>query len=495
MKAYMQKFAQSLMLPISILPVAGLLLGIASFIDSGAINGEGNSVANFLASGGLAVIDSLPILFAVGLAFGMSKDKNGAAALSGLVSFLVVTNVLSTESMAKTLHIAEGKVDLAFGDISNVFVGIICGLVTAAIYNRFKDTKLPTAFAFFSGKRLVPILSAATMLVISVALMFIWPPVYNSLIIFGEFISKLGPTGAGLYGFFNRLLLPFGLHHALNQVFWFDIAGINDIANFWSSNGEQGITGRYQAGLFPIMMFGLPAAALAIWKNAEKRNKKVVGSLMLAAGLASFITGITEPLEFSFLVAAPLLFGIHAVLTGISLFIAAMFQWTAGFTFSAGLIDYLLSLSIPIANKPIMLLVLGLVMGVVYFLVFDFAIRIFNLKTPGRDGLMEEAVKQDPSLAEDGEGSLDKDGDLNVSNKTKLIYEAIGGKDNIEAIDHCATRLRLTLNDTGIVDQEKIKKSGALGNKIISDKNIQIIIGTGVQFTADELMQMEQEDR
>ena len=495
MKAYMQKFAQSLMLPISILPVAGLLLGIASFIDPGAISGEGNSVANFLANGGLAILDNLPILFAVGLAFGMSKDKNGAAALSGLVSFLVVTNVLSTESMAKTLHIAEGKVDLAFGDISNVFVGIICGLVTAAIYNRFKDTKLPTAFAFFSGKRLVPILSAATMLVISVALMFIWPPVYNSLIMFGEFISKLGPTGAGLYGFFNRLLLLFGLHHALNQVFWFDIAGINDIANFWSSNGEQGITGRYQAGLFPIMMFGLPAAALAIWKNAEKRNKKVVGSLMLAAGLASFITGITEPLEFSFLVAAPLLFGIHAVLTGISLFIAATFQWTAGFTFSAGLIDYLLSLSIPIANKPIMLLVLGLVMGVIYFLVFDFAIRIFNLKTPGRDGLMEEAVKQDPSLAENGEGSLGKDGDLNVSNKTKLIYEAIGGKDNIEAIDHCATRLRLTLNDTGIVDQEKIKKSGALGNKIISDKNIQIIIGTDVQFTADELMQMEQEDR
>ena len=210
---------------------------------------------------------------------------------------------------------------------------------------------------------------------------------------------------------------------------------------------------------------------------------------MLAAGLASFITGITEPLEFSFLVVAPMLFVLHAVLTGISLFIAAMFHWTAGFTFSAGLIDYLLSLSIPIANKPIMLLVLGLVMGVIYFLVFDFAIRIFNLKTPGRDGLMEEAVKQDPSLAENGEGSLGKDGDLNVSNKTKLIYEAIGGKDNIEAIDHCATRLRLTLNDTGIVDQEKIKKSGALGNKIISDKNIQIIIGTDVQFTADELMQ------
>ncbi len=495
MKAYMQKFAQSLMLPISILPVAGLLLGIASFIDPGAISGEGNSVANFLANGGLAILDNLPILFAVGLAFGMSKDKNGAAALSGLVSFLVVTNVLSTESMAKTLHMPEEKVNLAFGDISNVFVGIICGLVTAAIYNRFKDTKLPTAFAFFSGKRLVPILSATAMLVISLALMFMWPPVYNALVMFGEFISKLGPTGAGLYGFFNRLLLPFGLHHALNQVFWFDIAGINDIANFWSSKGEQGITGRYQAGLFPIMMFGLPAAALAIWKNAEKRNKKVVGSLMLAAGLASFITGITEPLEFSFLVVAPMLFVLHAVLTGISLFIAAMSHWTAGFTFSAGLIDYLLSLSIPIANKPIMLLVLGLVMGVVYFFAFDFAIRIFNLKTPGRDGLMEEAVKQDPSLAENGEGSLGKDGDLNVSNKTKLIYEAIGGKDNIEAIDHCATRLRLTLNDTGIVDQEKIKKSGALGNKIISDKNIQIIIGTDVQFTADELMQMEQEDR
>lgn len=492
MKEYMQKFAQSLMLPISILPVAGLLLGIASFIDSGAINGKGNSVANFLANGGLAVIDNLPILFAVGLAFGMSKDKNGAAALSGLVSFLVVTNVLSPESMGKILHIAEKKVDLAFTGISNVFIGIICGLVTAAIYNRFKDTKLPTAFAFFSGKRLVPILSAATMLVISLALMFIWPPVYNGLVVFGEFISQLGPVGAGLYGLFNRLLLPFGLHHALNQVFWFDIAGINDIANFWSSNGEKGITGRYQAGLFPIMMFGLPAAALAIWKNAEKRNKKVVGSLMLTAAIASFVTGITEPLEFSFLVAAPMLFVIHAVLTGISLFIAATFHWTSGFTFSAGLIDYLLSLSIPIANKPLMLLVLGVIMGIAYFFIFDFAIRKFNLKTPGRDGLMPEAAKQDPSLEDDSNDASDSGNTKGVSNKTKLIYEAIGGNDNIQVIDHCATRLRLTLNDTNIVDQEKIKQSGALGNKVISDKNIQIIIGPDVQFTADELMKMQQ---
>ncbi|GGI39583.1 N-acetylglucosamine-specific PTS transporter subunit IIBC [Mammaliicoccus stepanovicii] len=487
MKAYMQKFAQSLMLPISILPVAGLLLGIASFLDSGAISGKGNSVANFLANGGLAIIESLPILFAVGLAFGMSKDKNGAAALSGLVSFLVVTKVLDPVSMAKILHTSQDKVDIAFTGISNVFIGIICGLVTAAIYNRFKDTKLPTALAFFSGKRLVPILSAATMLVISLALMFIWPPVYNSLVSFGELISGLGPLGAGLYGFFNRLLLPFGLHHALNQVFWFDIAGINDIANFWSSKGEEGITGRYQAGLFPIMMFGMPAAALAIWKNAEKRNKKVVGSLMLAAGLASFITGITEPLEFSFLVAAPLLFGIHAVLTGISLFIAATFHWTAGFTFSAGLIDYLLSLSIPIANKPLMLLVLGVVMGIVYFVIFDFAIRKFDLKTPGRDGLMPEASKQDPSLEENANTSNE-----GISNKTRLIYEAIGGKENIQDIDNCATRLRLTLNDTSIVDQEKIKQSGALGNKIISDKNIQVIIGTDVQFTADELMKLQQ---
>lgn len=491
MKAYMQKFAQALMLPISILPVAGLLLGIASSIDSRAISGEGNAIAIYLANGGLSVINSLPILFAVGLAFGMSKDKSGAAALSGLVSFLVVTQVLKAENMAKVLHTTEDKVDIAFTGIENVFIGIICGLVTAAIYNRFKDTKLPTAFAFFSGKRLVPIISAGAMLVISLVLMFIWPPVYNSLIAFGEAISNLGALGAGLYGFFNRLLLPFGLHHALNQVFWFDIAGINDIGNFWASEGEKGITGRYQAGLFPIMMFGLPAAALAIWKNAEKRNKKVVGSLMLAAGMAAFITGITEPIEFSFLVAAPVLFFIHAVLTGLSLFVAATFEWTAGFTFSAGLIDFLLSLNIPIANKPFMLMLQGLVMGVIYFVVFDFAIRKFNLKTPGRDGLMEEAVKQDPSLAGDSaEGTVGDDSD--VSYKTKLIHEAIGGNDNIEVIDHCATRLRLTLKDTNIVDQEKIKKSGALGNKIISDKNIQIIIGTDVQFTADELTQLKQ---
>ncbi|MBO0468696.1 PTS transporter subunit EIIC [Enterococcus plantarum] len=478
MKAYMQRMGRSLMLPVAVLPAAAILMGIGYWIDPNVMTGLGdpNFLSVFLVKAGGAIIDNLPVLFAVGLALGMSKDKDGAAALSGLVAFLVVTTLLSTAAVGAMKGIPVEQVDPSFAKIGNAFIGILSGLIAASMYNRFSQVKLPMALSFFSGKRLVPIMTALAMLVASGVLFFLWPIVFSGLVTFGESISKLGAVGAGLYGFFNRLLIPTGLHHALNSVFWFDVAGINDIGNFLSGTGEKGITGMYQAGFFPMMMFGLPAGAYAIYRNARPEKKKATASLMIAAAFASFFTGITEPLEFSFMFVAWPLYVLHAILTGISLFISAFFHWTAGFAFSAGLVDFVLSLRNPIANQPYMLIVQGLVMAVLYFFVFDFAIKKFNLMTPGR---------------EEGDGEETPDIDTTGDNKFAVlaskIYQGLGGDANVTSIDNCTTRLRLTVSDTGKVDQAKIKATGVPGVKVIDDTNIQVIVGTEVQFVADEM--------
>lgn len=328
MKKYLQKIGRSLMLPVAVLPAAAILMGIGYWIDPAGW-GEGSPIAAFLIKAGSSIIGNMSILFAVGVALGMSKGKDGSAALSGLVAYLVVTTLLATESVAMLQGIDVESVNPAFEKIENQFVGILSGLIAAAMYNRFSKVELPDALAFFSGKRLVPILTAVIMLLVSLILFFVWPLIYSWLVNFGEAISGLGAAGAGLYGFFNRLLIPTGLHHALNSVFWFDVIGLNDIGNFWAGTGTKGTTGMYQAGFFPVMMFGLPAAALAMYHSAKSKKKKQVASLMLAAGFASFFTGVTEPLEFAFMFVAPALFVVHALLTGISLAIAASFQWTA----------------------------------------------------------------------------------------------------------------------------------------------------------------------
>lgn len=479
MKAYLQRMGRSLMLPVAVLPAAALLVGVAYMIDPQLMQGgTPNTVAVFLGNAGLAIIDKLPILFAVGLALGMSKDKDGAAALSGLVAFLVITNLLSTKSVAALQHIDITEVGAAFGKIDNAFIGILSGLIAAAMYNRFSSTKLPMALSFFSGKRLAPIMSAVAMTLLSVVLLFVWPTVFDGLVSFGTGISSLGAIGAGLYGFFNRLLIPTGLHHALNSVFWFDVAGINDIGNFLAGKGTQGITGMYQAGFFPVMMFGLPAGAYAIYRNARPERKKATASLMLAAGFASFFTGITEPLEFSFMFVAWPLYVLHAILTGISMFVSALFHWTAGFAFSAGLIDYVLSLRNPIANQPWMLLLQGLVMGVLYYVVFSFAIKKFNLMTPGRE-VGQDEVQEDLDSATTGNDKFSK--------QAVIILEGLGGKENVESVDNCTTRLRLVLKDTDLVDEAKVKSAKVPGVKKIDGKNYQVIVGTEVQFVADEL--------
>lgn len=475
MMHYLQRLGRSLMLPVAVLPAAAILMGIGYWIDPAGW-GEGNIIAAFLIKAGSAVIDHIPILFAIGVALGMAKERDGSAALSGLVAYLVATTLLSTDSVALFQNIDPEKVNPAFGKIENAFIGIISGIVAANMYNRFSHVKLPDALAFFSGKRLAPIMTSFFMLIIAAILFFIWPLVYSGLVSFAEAISTLGAAGAGLYGFFNRLLIPTGLHHALNSVFWFDVAGINDIGNFWSGEGTKGITGMYQAGFFPIMMFGLPAAGLAMYHTAKTKRKKQAASLLLAAGFAAFFTGVTEPLEFSFMFLAPALYFVHAILTGLSLAIASLFHWTAGFGFSAGFVDFFLSSRLPLANQPYMLIVQGLIFAVIYYFLFRFLILKFDLKTPGRE---DESTLDQESSNQSRENQF--------TDMASQIYEGLGGDENVKTLENCVTRLRVTVNDMNKVDQEKIKATGVPGIHVIDKKNLHIVVGTNVQFVADEI--------
>lgn len=477
---YVQKLGRSLMLPVAVLPAAAILMGIGYWIDPAGW-GEGNVFAAFFIKAGASIIESIPILFAVGVAYGMSKGKDGASALSGLVAFLVITTLLAPKTVALFQGIDPENTDAAFGKIDNAFIGIFSGLISAAMYNRFSHVKLPDFLAFFSGKRLVPIMSAVVMLFASAALFFIWPLFYGALFSFGTWISGLGNVGAGLYGFFNRLLIPTGLHHSLNAVFWFDTIGIDDIGKFWNGTGTKGVTGMYQAGFFPIMMFGLPAAALAMYHTANTTRRKQTASLMLAAGFAAFFTGVTEPIEFAFMFLAPALYVVHAALTGFSLFIAASFNWTAGFGFSAGFIDFFLSSRLPLANQPLMLMVQGLVFAVIYYFLFRFLITKFDLKTPGR-GDDEEDEEQDNETGTQTDNKF--------TNMATKIHDGLGGNDNITSIDFCATRLRVEVKDMEAVDQKKIKRTGVPGINVVGPQSIQVIVGTSVQFVADEIEKM-----
>ena len=374
---------------------------------------------------------------------------------------------------------AVEKVDPAFGKVQTQFIGILCGLIAAACYNKFKNTKLPDAFSFFSGKRCVAIVTAGASLISSLVLFFVWPIIYNVLVAVGKFIMDLGPIGAGLYGFFNRLLIPFGLHHALNSVFWFDVAGINDIAKFWGNaeGGVMGTTGMYMAGFFPVMMFGLPAAALAMYHTAKDTKKKAAAGLLMSVAVASFFNGVTEPLEFSFMFLAPALYGVHAVLTGISMAVVAALPVRAGFNFSAGLVDWILSFKAPFAQNPLLLIPIGLAVGAVYYVVFRFVIVKFNMKTPGRedDNIDETKVE----LANN-----------DFTGIAKIVLEGVGGPANVTSIDNCITRLRLEIKDYTLIDEHKIKSAGVAGVIRPSKTAVQVIIGTKVQFVADEFKKL-----
>ncbi len=474
---YFQKVGKALMVPVATLPAAAILMGIGYWIDPTGW-GSNSAIAAFLIKAGAAIIDNMSILFAMGVAYGMSKDKDGAAALAGFVAYMVITTLCSAGSVEAIGLVAldEGST-LAFNKIGNQFVGILSGIVAAELYNRYYQVELHKALAFFSGKRLVPILTSFAAIIISFILMFVWPVIFSGLISLGEGIVGLGEVGSGIYGFFNRLLIPVGLHHALNSVFWFDMAGINDLGNWWTPNaveagvGVVGETGRYMAGFFPIMMFGLPGAALAIYHTARPENKARVASIMIAAGFASFFTGVTEPLEFSFMFLAPMLYLLHAVLTGVSLFIADLMNWTAGFGFSAGLVDMVLSSQNPLANKWYMLLVQGVVFFGLYYVVFRTAITKFNLKTPGREEEESSAL-----VAEE-----------NTSELAKQYLKALGSHANLSNIDACITRLRLTVNDMESINERALKDLGAMGVVKLGSNNVQVILGPLAEIIAGEM--------
>lgn len=480
---YLQKVGRALMVPVATLPAAAILMGVGYWIDPVSWGGDNALAALFIKSGS-AIIDNMSVLFAIGVAYGMSKDKDGAAALTGFVGFLVLTTLCSPAAVAMIQKIPVEQVPAAFGKISNQFVGILVGIISAELYNRFSGVELPKALSFFSGRRLVPILTSFVMIAVAFILMYVWPVIFNGLVDFGEHIQKLGSAGAGIYAFFNRLLIPVGLHHALNSVFWFDVAGINDIPNFLggaqsiaAGKAEVGITGRYQAGFFPIMMFGLPGAALAIYHCARPENKAKVLGIMMAGAFAAFFTGITEPLEFSFMFVAPVLYFIHAVLTGISVFIAASMQWIAGFGFSAGLVDMVLSSRNPLATHWWMLIPQGLVFFVIYYVVFRFTITKFNLMTPGR----ELAVA---GSEEDGQDTNVANGkEQDVAGLARQYIAAVGGSDNLTGIDACITRLRLNVKDSSLVNEALAKRLGASGVIRLNKTSVQIIVG----FVAEKI--------
>ena len=475
----LQKLGRALMVPVAVLPAAAILMGIGYWIDPVGW-GANSPVAALLIKAGASIIDSMPILFAVGVAYGMSKDKDGAAALAGLVGFLVVTTLLSPAAIAQFTKVDVAAVAPAFGKINNQFVGIVVGVMSASLYDKFYKVELPKALTFFSGRRLVPILTSVAAMLLSLVLYFIWPVLYSGLVTFGKSIVSMGPVGAGIYGFFNRLLIPVGLHHALNGVFWFDVAGLNDIGNFWASKGTKGITGMYQAGFFPIMMFGLLGGALAFVHTARPAQKAKVASIMGAAAFASFFTGVTEPIEFAFMFVAPVLYLLHAVLTGISLFIAASMHWIAGFGFSAGFVDLVLSSRMPMAVNWFMLILQGVVFFAVYYFSFKFVILKMNLMTPGRNP--EEDVEETLELDRTSTGSAH-------SQTAAVLLEALGGKENIVSVDNCATRLRLEVKDTDKINTALVKRYSS-GILTPSKTTAQIVVGTQVQFVADELKKL-----
>ncbi|MGL4394068.1 MAG: N-acetylglucosamine-specific PTS transporter subunit IIBC [Brevinema sp.] len=475
---YLQRIGKALMVPVSVLPAAAVLMGIGYWIDPVGW-GADNTLAAFLIKSGSSLIDHMGILFAVGVAFGLSREQDGPAALAGLVAWLIVTTLLSPGSVAALQGIPVDQVSAAFYKINNQFIGILCGVVASATYNKFYRTELPAMLAFFSGKRLVPILTAVFMIAVSYILMFIWPYVYGGLIKIGVGVASLGAIGAGIFGFLNRILIPVGLHHALNAVFWFDVAGINDIGNFWGNTGVKGVTGMYQAGFFPIMMFGLVGAVMAFIHTAKPEQRSKVRSIFVAAAFASFFTGITEPIEFSFMFLAPGLYLIHALLTGLSLFLAAQFQWMAGFGFSAGLVDFVLSSRLPMANNPYFLLLQGLVFFVVYYVLFKTLILKFDIKTLGRDDA--DILADDSSEAESSESKH-----AQIAAK---ILKGLGGSSNIKNIEYCATRLRLEVANSSIIDEATIK-SVSSGVIKPSATNVQVIIGPTVEFVATELKKL-----
>ncbi|HBZ4074153.1 TPA: PTS N-acetyl glucosamine transporter subunit IIABC [Klebsiella pneumoniae] len=457
---FFQRLGRALQLPIAVLPVAALLL---RFGQPDLLN------VPFIAQAGGAIFDNLALIFAIGVASSWSKDNAGSAALAGAVGYFVMTKAMVT---------INPEINMG------VLAGIITGLVAGAVYNRWAGIKLPDFLSFFGGKRFVPIATGFFCLMLAAIFGYVWPPVQHAIHSGGEWIVSAGALGSGIFGFINRLLIPTGLHQVLNTIAWFQIGEFTnaagavfhgDINRFYAGDGTAGM---FMSGFFPIMMFGLPGAALAMYLAAPKARRPMVGGMLLSVAITAFLTGVTEPLEFLFMFLAPLLYLLHAVLTGISLFIATALGIHAGFSFSAGAIDYVLMYSLPAASKNVwMLLVMGVVFFFVYFLLFSAVIRMFNLKTPGREDKAADVVTEEAnSNTEEG-----------LTQLATSYIAAVGGTDNLKAIDACITRLRLTVGDSAKVNDAACKRLGASGVVKLNKQTIQVIVGAKAESIGDEM--------
>ncbi|HCI4544767.1 TPA: PTS N-acetyl glucosamine transporter subunit IIABC [Klebsiella quasipneumoniae subsp. quasipneumoniae] len=457
---FFQRLGRALQLPIAVLPVAALLL---RFGQPDLVN------VPFIAQAGGAIFDNLALIFAIGVASSWSKDNAGSAALAGAVGYFVMTKAMVT---------INPEINMG------VLAGIITGLVAGAVYNRWAGIKLPDFLSFFGGKRFVPIATGFFCLILAALFGYVWPPVQHAIHAGGEWIVSAGALGSGIFGFINRLLIPTGLHQVLNTIAWFQIGEFTnaagavfhgDINRFYAGDGTAGM---FMSGFFPIMMFGLPGAALAMYLAAPKARRPMVGGMLLSVAITAFLTGVTEPLEFLFMFLAPLLYLLHAVLTGISLFIATALGIHAGFSFSAGAIDYVLMYSLPAASKNVwMLLVMGVVFFFVYFLLFSAVIRMFNLKTPGREDKAADVVTEEAnSNTEEG-----------LTQLATSYIAAVGGTDNLKAIDACITRLRLTVGDSAKVNDAACKRLGASGVVKLNKQTIQVIVGAKAESIGDEM--------
>ena len=488
MMKYLQKLGKALMLPVAALPVCGILMGIGYALApavmgaEGATSGAAYTVGFLLIKAGGALIDNMAWLFAIGAAVGLSDDHDGTAGLAGLVSFLMMQQLLSPGVVGAVRTLEEGTVDyIAFSKIAgNSFIGILAAIIGAACYNKFKNTQLPDWLAFFSGKRSVAIVTAVVSIVVSVILLFVWPVIFGVLVALGNGIAKMGGVGAGIYAFLNRLLIPTGLHHALNNVFWFDTIGLGDLSHYWAGDTSADVgwsLGMYMSGFFPCMMFGIAGAALAMVQTAK--NKKAAIGLVVSAAICAFVCGVTEPFEFGFMFLCFPLYIVYAALYGIFTIITYYSGFRAGFCFSAGATDLVFSASLPAAAKTWMIIPLGIAAFVVFYLVFRFAITKFDLKTPGREDEDEEAAEANITLANNDYTAI-----------AKGVLAAVGGKGNVANVDYCATRLRFEIKDHTAVDEKAVKKAGAAGVIRPSKTACQVVIGPKVQFVYDELKKM-----
>lgn len=457
---FFQRLGRSLQLPIAVLPVAALML---RFGQPDLLN------MPFIAQAGGAIFDNLALIFAIGVASTWSKDNAGAAALAGAVGYFILTKAMVTINPTVNM---------------GVLAGIITGLVAGMTYNRWSDIKLPDFLSFFGGKRFVPIATGFFCLVLAAIFGYVWPPVQAGIHAGGEWIVSEGALGAGIFGFVNRLLIPTGLHQVLNTIAWFQIGEFTnaagavfhgDINRFYAGDGTAGM---FMSGFFPIMMFGLPGAALAMYLAAPKERRPMVGGMLLSVAVTAFLTGVTEPLEFLFMFLAPMLYLIHALLTGISLFVATTLGIHAGFSFSAGAIDYVLMYKLPAASQNVwMLLVMGVIAFLVYFVLFSAVIRMLNLKTPGREDASDLVVTDEAnSNTEEGLAQL-----------SRSYIGAIGGSENLNVIDACITRLRLSVKDASLVNDAQCKRLGASGVVKLNKQTIQVIVGAKAESIAEEM--------